>query len=209
MARRGQRAKPVAPAHQMTPEEMQEAARIPSTDEEWEQFRRAASEAASERYRQLSVDTKNPIYIWQAILAFLAHNEPLPDWCIEYIKCCAIEMHHLVVNLVRDERNNGALLPLPPISSAVRAVTDAVPAALQLRRRGWNAFRQYAADQRRMQDGTTAAAAPLVNLSKVDLVKKIARRRQFSETSESWLVRKQIKEGRRLLALGERTKPRA
>jgi hypothetical protein len=49
-----------------------------------------------ENLRQRAEKTKNPLYIWEAILNFTAYDMPLPDWCIAHLRTVAINLFDLM-----------------------------------------------------------------------------------------------------------------
>jgi hypothetical protein len=88
--------------------------------------------------------TANPLYVWEAILVCTLHDSPLPAWCLDYIKTTAVLLHDLIDDAQSEHPKNSAA-----------AATAKVAAALQMARRGWNAFQRFRADDAKMHDAIT------------------------------------------------------
>ena len=178
------------------------------------EVRSSRTAASLENFRHLATYEKNPLYVWEAIELCAATGTTLPDWCLNYIQATAI--------LIRDIRNrhfdaeafrtdaNGYLKH----RKAYRAdhAIKAIPKALQLEGKGWNAFTKYAAAERKIHDTATydAGTARPKHLSNrfggTDAAIEAIRVRHPIEKKESVLRR--VRQGRSLLPPTQRAKPK-
>ena len=79
-----------------------------------------------------AIDTRM-MNVWRAIYAGELQTLPIPEWCMEYLKKCALS----IVGLATNEE----------ISAKDAAIK--IPEVLQLTRRGWNAFAEDRKDTAR------------------------------------------------------------
>jgi hypothetical protein len=161
-----------------------------------------------EDLRHRAIEQENPLYVWEAILRSFSVNDPLPDWCIVYLKTTAILLHRLMQNGHCGVGNDTRSKPrrLAAKGQEWRRISDTVAAALQLKSKGWNAFRDHASAERKIIDAVSARAATIAPDIFPD--NGIAKRHNYSETSSARLVRRQIQAGNKLLNRDDRTKPR-
>jgi hypothetical protein len=153
--------------------------------------------AMVESLANLAEKTQNPLYIWEAVYRCLGLGIPLPDCCVRYLLYTASKLYSLRREACGNDENPPSRLLMAP-----ERVAHAAIAALQLTRPGWNAFKMYAADQRRMQDAITQlfedqVVRPSANLTSAS--EKIAARRGRDAEHKQRLVQRQIKEGLSLL----------
>jgi hypothetical protein len=95
--------------------------------------------------------TKNPLYVWEAIAWCLEADEPqsLPRWCLDYIKVTAANLHSLAC---------GVDFRLPPGSAKIssdQAVKLIASALCLCKQRKRNAFAALLVDRDDMRAGLT------------------------------------------------------
>lgn len=104
-----------------------------------------------EDWRGLFKKQKNPLYAWLAIAYSFAHEAPLPEWCLEYIKTCSFEIYVLMQlvcgrDFVIDLSAKGPSGTMRPDEAKKH-----LAAALQITNGGGNAFKQLLSDAENMR----------------------------------------------------------
>jgi hypothetical protein len=89
--------------------------------------------------------TKNPLYFWKAITLSFAHDLPLSLELLNYIKTTAVLVFALMQDVTGDDNDR------TPKISPMEAI-ERIPQALQMTRRGWNAFQRLTVDDSKMRD---------------------------------------------------------
>jgi hypothetical protein len=115
---------------------------------------------APDRLRHLYVQTKNPLYVWEAIYQSLSADEPIiPRWCIPYLHKTAYKLKQLA---------SGHDFKLAPKRGLPWITPDQamqlVPAALAFSTQGKrNAFAALRSDRRNMDEARNASRNALFN----------------------------------------------
>jgi hypothetical protein len=138
--------------------------------------------------------TRNPLWVWRAIAAGAvgcgkrAPLFPLPTWCAAYLHTVASRLDNLAHG--QDWRKPPKEPPHDADVSArgtkvtreigPDAAMDAIPAALGLRRQGWNAFSADAAAETRERD-----LLRMAQLLGIERSKAAARRAFMAETGRT------------------------
>lgn len=138
--------------------------------------------------------TRNPIWVWRAIDAGAlgggrgAPQFPLPAWCADYLRIVASRIQALSAGQdwrkPANEMRDAPSPPSPPLNQTRQigpdAAMDLIPAALDLRKQGWNAFSIDAAAQAR-----DSALVRMAELMASEPNKKAARRVFMAETGRT------------------------
>jgi hypothetical protein len=66
----------------------------------------AAIEAQFDWLHHCYKQTKNPLYTWEAIVRYLNANEPIPDWCIPYLRRVATNLTNLAWATAQGRESN-------------------------------------------------------------------------------------------------------
>jgi hypothetical protein len=94
-------------------------------------------------------ETKNPLYVWQAMNECFHAEEPLPDWCLDYLKDAAQNLYSLSCGV--DFRTGKTAEKISP-DEAVKLVTNALSISRQGKKNAFASLRVDAADARAAQD---------------------------------------------------------
>lgn len=110
--------------------------------------------------------TGNPLYVWEAIARCLNADQPIPDWCIPYLRDTAIRLSQLALG---HDSDKGEI--------AIDQAPHLVAKALLLSRQGKNAFADLATDKRdviQAQMATTEfpSIAPFLRKLGLQLIQK-------------------------------------
>jgi hypothetical protein len=191
----------------------------------------ATLEETLDRYHRLAAQTRNPVYVWAALEAMAWHYAPMdqaiekpisfPAWIAEYLFGAADLINQLAVGL--DYRVETAPLQLSQYSSLEEALgsdeakqnakaraidldkaMDVVPAALGLRRPGWNSFRSFEATGQKMQEAQAYLAMRRDGISAKAAIDAIAKGIGVSDAGR---VHSRIREGKALIDPEEVVKP--
>jgi hypothetical protein len=105
-----------------------------------------------EQLRHWYQETKNPLYVWEAIARGLHADSPpaIPEWCLDYIREAAGNMYDLSHR--KDFRDPKS----PAFKLSTKRSFELVPQALCLSKRGQkNAFASLVRDREHMGDANT------------------------------------------------------
>jgi hypothetical protein len=90
--------------------------------------------------------TNNPLYVWEAIAKCLHRDDPVPDWCVPYLRETAMNLYDL--SLRRDFRDPDAPAFTLSTDQAFALVAEGLLLVKQGKR---NAFAQLLLDRDRMK----------------------------------------------------------
>jgi hypothetical protein len=124
--------------------------------------------------------TKNPLYVWQAMNECFHAGEPLPDWCLDYLKGAAQNLYSLSCGV--DFRDREAAEKISP-DEAFKLVTNALSISKQGKKNAFASLRVDAEDSRAAGDdyfrGRGACVERLTTGSPQRKLKRAARGRRL------------------------------
>jgi hypothetical protein len=91
--------------------------------------------------------TKNPLYVWEAIAWCLGTDEhrSIPDWCLDYLRDTAANLHCLACGVdFRERQEAGSAIKKISPNQAVKLIANALSLSSQGKR---NAFASLRVDQ--------------------------------------------------------------
>ena len=102
---------------------------------------------ALNRTQRCYEQTKNPLYVWEAIAWCLKADEPqsLPDWCLAYLRDTAANLHSLACGVdFRERQEAGSAIKKISPQQAVKLIANALCLSKQRKR---NAFASLRVDR--------------------------------------------------------------
>jgi hypothetical protein len=140
---------------------------------------------------------KNPLYVWEAITRCLEADEPLPDWCLAYLRDTAANLHSLACGVdFRERQEAGLAIKKISPEQAVKLIANALGLSKQGKR---NAFASLLVDR----DDTRAWLDDLYSRRKKKLT-KVAGVPEVQLVPEVQMLRNlTLKSARRRIARGK------